>query len=673
VRILLVHNYYGAAAPSGENVAFELERDLLRRGGHEVRTFCRSSDELRSRGAAGLLRGAAATPWNPWMAAAVRREVEAFRPDVVHAHNTFPLLSPAIFPAVGSRAARVLTLHNYRLFCPAAIPQRGGLPCTECLDRRSVLPALRHGCYRGSRAATAPLALNVALARAAALWRRHVEAFIALTPFQRDLVVAAGLPADRVHVKPNFYPGRPTPVPWPERREVAVFVGRLSEEKGLGHLLEAWGAWGDAAPTLRVVGDGPLRGALEARARALGLRRVEFLGRRSQPEAEAEIGRARLLVLPSTCFEGFPMVLREALALGTPAAVSALGPLPGLVEEGGAGVTFGPGDPASLLAVVRRAWDAPGALEAMGAAARRSFEARYAEEPNLDALLEVYDRARAARAPNHRRAPWREREFMGYRVFARDAAACATSAAAWVARGGRARWLACLNPHSHTMALDRPELAEALRRADWLVPDGVGITIASRILGAGIPARVTGSDVFEGLSRRLDASGGARVFFLGASRETLAAVTARYRRDYPRLEVVGALAPPFREDFSEPELHAMAAAVNAARPDVLWVGLGSPKQELVLHRLRGRLEVRFAAAVGAVFDFYAGRVRRAHPVIRRLGLEWLARLLREPRRLWRRMVISAPVFLWHVALARLGRPLAESAAPAAVPARRGGR
>jgi glycosyltransferase involved in cell wall biosynthesis len=402
VRILLVHNYYGAAAPSGENVAFELERDLLRRHGHEVRTFVRSSDELRSRGVVGLLRGAAATPWNPWMAAALRREVEAFRPQVVHAHNTFPLLSPAIFPAVGLRAARVLTLHNYRLFCPAAIPARQGLPCTECLDQRSVAPAIRHGCYRGSRAATVPLALGVALARALSLWRRHVEAFIALTPFQRDLVVGAGLPADRVFVKPNFYPGRPSPVPWPDRREAAVFVGRLSEEKGLGHLLEAWAAWGAAAPPLRVAGEGPLRGALEARARALGLDRVTFLGRLPQQEAEAEIARARLLLLPSTWFEGFPMVLREALAFGTPAAVSAVGPLPGLVEHGRAGLVFRPGDPASLLGEVRRAWESPGALEALGAAARRAFEERYAEAGNHAALLRIY--ARALGAPRHRRA-----------------------------------------------------------------------------------------------------------------------------------------------------------------------------------------------------------------------------------------------------------------------------
>jgi len=396
MRVLLVHNHYGSSAPSGENAAFELEQALLERAGHQVGTFTRHSDDLRRRGWLGTLRGAAATPWNPWAAGAIRRAVEEFRPDVVHAHNTFPLLSPSVFPAVGSRAARVLTLHNYRLFCPAALPFRDGRPCTECIERRSVLPALRHGCYRGSRVATAPLAAGVALARALGLWRRHVDAFVALTGFQRDLVVAAGLPAERVFVKPNCYPGRPAVLPWAGRRPCVVYVGRLSEEKGVRHLLDAWSAWGAEAPELRLVGDGPLRGELEARARAAGLARAVFLGHLPPAEAEAEIARARLLVLPSVWFEGFPMVLREAFAFGTPAAVSDLGALPGLVGHGEAGLVFRPGDAESLRQQVSAAWAEPAGLEARGAAARRAFEAHYAEPGNAAALQEIYRRAVAS-------------------------------------------------------------------------------------------------------------------------------------------------------------------------------------------------------------------------------------------------------------------------------------
>src|SRR3954463_5671491 len=226
-RILLAHNYYGSSAPSGENQAFDLEKALLERRGHEVRVYSRHSDEIRGRGALGVLQGALATPWNPRSVRAIRRVIDEFQPDVVHVHNTFPLISPAIFPGIASRAARVLTLHNYRLFCPAGIPLRDGKPCTECLDRKSVLPALRYGCYRGSRLATAPLALGVSLNRRRGVWENDVDAFIALTDFQREMMVAAGLPAHKVLVKPNFYPGQPQRIPWTSRRQGVVFAGRL--------------------------------------------------------------------------------------------------------------------------------------------------------------------------------------------------------------------------------------------------------------------------------------------------------------------------------------------------------------------------------------------------------------------------------------------------------------
>jgi glycosyltransferase involved in cell wall biosynthesis len=391
-RILLAHNYYGSSAPSGENQVFELERRLLERRGHEVQVYVRSSDDLRSRGFLGAVQGALATPWNPLTTREIRRAVAEFRPDVVHVHNTFPSISPAIFSAVGGRAARVLTLHNYRLFCPAAIPLRDGKPCTECLDQRSVLPALRYGCYRDSRIATLPVALGVALNRATRLWEHHVDAFIALTQFQRERMVSAGLPAEKVWVKPNFYPGDPAVLPWADRDDCVVFAGRLSEEKGVLSLLEAWSAWGRSAPELRIVGAGPLREQLESMARQKGAH-ATFLGQIQSADAEKEIARARLAVVPSICFEGFPMVLREAFAFGTPAAVSAIGPLPTIVEHGRTGVVFQPGDPASLVDTLRQVWRSPGTLEAMSIQARREYEQKYAESANYDGLMRIYEEA----------------------------------------------------------------------------------------------------------------------------------------------------------------------------------------------------------------------------------------------------------------------------------------
>lgn len=390
MRLILGHNFYSSATPSGENQVFEAEQQLLLNSGHALEAFTRHSDEIRAKGAVGVIQGALATTWNPWMAKALRQRVESFQADVVHVHNTFPLLSPAIFHAIGKRAARVLTLHNYRLFCPAAIPMRDGKVCTKCLDKGSPMSAMIHGCYRGSRVATLPLAFSVGLHRALGTWTKQVDAFICLSNFQRELMIAAGLPREKVHVKPNFYPGNPTVVAWPERKPYVVFAGRLTAEKGVVNLLRAWREWGPSAPELRLVGDGDLRPGLKRMVTGLPVR---FLGQVSAEEAQTQIACARLLVLPSECFEGFPMVVREAFAFGTPAAVSDLGPLPTIVEHGKSGVVFQPANPQSLLQEVRTAWETPGLLEHLGQGARAEFENKYTEEANYAALMEIYRKA----------------------------------------------------------------------------------------------------------------------------------------------------------------------------------------------------------------------------------------------------------------------------------------
>ena len=396
MKILLLHSFYRSDSPSGENQVFEIEHALLQKHGHDVRLFTRHSDELAAQGALGKIKGAVSVPWNPFSARDLRKTFQEFQPDVIHAHNTFPLLSPAVFPAARG-TARVLTLHNYRLFCAAAIPMRDGQICTECLDQHSVQPALRYNCYRGSKAATVPLAANIALHRFRGTWKNDVEAFIALSEFQREKFVAAGLPADRVEVKPNFYAGNPKVVPWSERAERVVFVGRLSAEKGVHTLLQAWSLWGEQAPPLRIIGDGELRRDLEEQARGLP---VEFTGQVSPEQAQAEIAQARLVVLPSECFEGFPMVLREAFAFGTPSAVSDIGPLPGLVRDPESGCTFEPANPESLLHAVRAAWESPEQLQRWSRGARAAFEAKYTEDANYEMLMAIYEQAieRAERA-----------------------------------------------------------------------------------------------------------------------------------------------------------------------------------------------------------------------------------------------------------------------------------
>ena len=391
MRIIQVHNYYGSEAPSGENAVVDAERRLLEKAGHSVELFSRHSDSIRKLKYLGLVAGALATPWNPFSARALREHVKTFNPDVVHVHNTFPLISPSIFPALRGHAPRVLTLHNYRLFCAAGIPLRHGKLCTLCIENHSVRPALRFGCYRGSKLATWPLAANIAFNRALGTWQKEVDAFIVFSEFQRDMVINAGLPAELVHIKPNFYTGNPEILPWSSRDGEIVFVGRLTREKGTHTLIEAWRHWGANAPKLVVIGDGDERKDLENSAQGLP---VTFLGQVASAVAIRAIANARLMVLPSETFEGFPMVIGEAFAHATPVAVSDIGPLPALVQPVEAGIAFPPGDAAALFRTVSSLWSQPVKLAEMSQNARHAFENAYTEEANLKRLIEIYDTAK---------------------------------------------------------------------------------------------------------------------------------------------------------------------------------------------------------------------------------------------------------------------------------------
>lgn len=219
----------------------------------------------------------------------------------------------------------------------------------------------------------------------------------------------------------------------------------------------------------------------------------------------------------------------------------------------------------------------------------------------------------------------------------------------------RCAWLACLNPHSYVVALDDDEFTLALKYADWLVPDGAGIVLASKVLGGGIRQRITGSDVFYALNARMNEIGNFSVFFLGATEECLADIQLRMARDYPKVHFAGCYSPPFKPEYSEAEIEAMISAINESGADVLWVGMTAPKQEKWIYHYSDRLNVKFAAAIGAVFDFYTGRVKRSHPVFQRMGLEWLPRLIQEPRRLWQRNFVSTPIFLMKLLKSRIFR------------------
>jgi len=243
--------------------------------------------------------------------------------------------------------------------------------------------------------------------------------------------------------------------------------------------------------------------------------------------------------------------------------------------------------------------------------------------------------------------------FLDYTIVAGSIGACCDDIVESIKTTTKPRRFACLNPHSHVIANDDPAFLDALQAADWLVPDGAGVVLASSFLGSPVHERITGSDVFYGLHERLNRQGRCSIFFLGSTDEVLNEIRQRMTMDFPNLRVVGTFSPPYKPEFTPEELDKMITAINAVKPDVLWVGMTAPKQEKWIYQNRHRLQVKFIGAIGAVFDFYTGRVKRSHPIYQKLGLEWLPRLVQEPRRLWRRMGVSAPIFIWDVLKAKI--------------------
>lgn len=227
---------------------------------------------------------------------------------------------------------------------------------------------------------------------------------------------------------------------------------------------------------------------------------------------------------------------------------------------------------------------------------------------------------------------------------------------AWnmVKSGKKGQYVACTNPHSLVVAKNDPEFSKALAAADILLPDGVGIILAAKIMGLDLTERVAGSDLFLGLSEKANNEGGLRYFFLGSTQEVLDKITARLSREYPNITICGVLSPPFKAEFSDEDNREMIDIINRAKPDVLWVGMTAPKQEKWIYKNKDQLDVPVMGAIGAVFDFYAGTIKRSPEWACRMGLEWLPRLLREPRRLFKRNFVSSPLFLYMVFKSRLG-------------------
>lgn len=384
VKVLLCHNYYRERG--GEDQSFDDEAALLEQHGHSVVRYTIHSRDLEG---VGRLRLAAKAVWNRAAQRQVRDLIRSERPDLMHCTNVVPVISPSVYAAARREGVPVVqALRNYRLMCPAFSFLRNGQVCEDCLLRAVPWPAVAHGCYQGSRAASAALATALAFHRLRRTWTDAVDVYYTLTEFARGKFIAAGFPADKLFVKANSI--APDLGPDAGRGGYAVFVGRLSTEKGVTTLLDGWKQL--AAPVgLKIIGEGPLAGEVAAAAAADA--RIEWLGGKPLAEVLKVIGDAACLICPSVWYETFGRVIAEAFSRGTPVVASNLGAMAELVDEGVTGRKFPAGDSSALAEVVQRLFAAPAKLANMRPAARAAYESRFTPQRNYQRLMELYELA----------------------------------------------------------------------------------------------------------------------------------------------------------------------------------------------------------------------------------------------------------------------------------------
>jgi|SRR5437588_1434940 len=404
MKVLLVHNRY--RYPGGEDEVFQREKELLRSLGDKILEYTRNNSEIADSGILDKIKRGLQTVWAFDSAEELRSLLRRERPDVAHFHNTFPLISPSAYYVCREEGVPVVqSLYNARLMCPAATCLREGRVCEDCLGRTLAWPGVVHACYHNSRLQTAVVAAMLMAHRLWRTWQERVDAYIVATEFFRQRYIAAGLPPEKIFLKPHFLSADPGMKEG--TGDYALFMGRLAPEKGVATLLKAW-------KTLRHIplwirGEGPMEGEVHRFAQANPSIRV--LPRLSRSECFEITKGARFLVWPSEGYaETFGLVAMEAFACGTPVISSRLGAMQEVVVDKKTGLHFTAGDPEDLAAKVAYAWTHLDEVMEMGRAGRVEYETKYTAKPNYEILRGIYAKARQ----NHlsrQELPWQSRRI----------------------------------------------------------------------------------------------------------------------------------------------------------------------------------------------------------------------------------------------------------------------
>ncbi len=633
MKICIIHNEYGKF--SGEEAAVARHAELLKAKGHEVVTFMRSSAGLEQ-SLFGMVRAFFSGIYNPFIRREFKRFLDESKPDVVHVHNVFPLISPSVLLECQRQGIPVvMTLHNFRLVCPNALLSRRGEVCQKCLgghEWRCVLDNCEGRLFK-----SIGYVVRTWFARKRRFFLDNVDRYVCLTEFQRRIYINEGFPAERCIVIPNFISVSGVEsdassfnagISTTDKRQqitdnlakpFVLYVGRVSPEKDMESLIAA----ARLLPEIRFKIAGSFWRMPELRA--MSPPNVEFLDEVAQPVLAGLYRDALMVVFATRCYEGFPMVLAEAMQYGKAVVCSRIGGLPEIIGDGENGLLYESGNAEDLAAKIKTLSGDSQLCRRLGESGRLRAASLFGVEKHYQMLMEVYSTVLGRRDRTIGIADWNER-----RVNIGDIAVDALSMQQALSRLGDfvkariPRYVCFCEGSVLSSTLHDTELVHALNNAGIVLPDGIGTMLLGRIHGHVFSERIQGPRFMLAALEESQAKG-YRNFFYGGTPETLERLCVNMRTRFPGLNIAGMYSPPFRELTGEEWQHAKEM-IQTARPDLLWIALGSPRQEKWVEKHAEELKVPVLLAVGAAFDFHSGSRPWAPRWIRCIGMEWFFRM-----------------------------------------------
>ncbi|REL36558.1 WecB/TagA/CpsF family glycosyltransferase [Thalassotalea euphylliae] len=628
MKILFCHNFYQQLG--GEETVVKSEIKLLQQYGHQVELFSADSKNIRS--LIDKISLALNLSYSKEYKDKLKNKLKTFSPDMVHVHNVFPLLTVSIFDACQEAGVPVVaTLHNYRYLCPSATLFIDGKFNFQSIIFTPYLQ-VKHRVYRDSYLATFLLARVIARIRKKRVLETKVDGLIAVSSTVKKLYQQAGVPSNRIYVKPNFVQSKGD-LESELCGNYAIYCGRLSIEKGVNTLIKAWRS---TDIELRILGTGPL----EAELRKNALPNIKFMGYVEQEVALKEISQSKFLIVPSECFESFGLSIIEAYSCGIPVVASNVGAHTELVHHGKNGLLFNAGNISELQVQISRICSNEKERKLFGSEALRLFNSKFRPESNYLQLLKIYNEVTQRTIEK----PLQQVKVLGMHTHAASFKKIVNSIESMIIRR-KGAYICVSNVHMCMEVYDNKTFSKVVNSADLVVADGRPIFWAQKLLGQSEAQQIRGQDLMIELCKVSSTKGIRLGLYGGNSIDVLELVKNNLSKKYSNIQIVYSYSPPFRP-LSEEEDKAQIKAINALEVDVLFVGIGCPKQESWMAAHKHSLDC-VMIGVGAAFDFIAGEKKHAPVWLQKAGLEWLFRLACEPRRLFKRYFRQNPRFLYY--------------------------